>query len=286
VKTSLTHLPEFKQVEINRIVEIIREVVNPEMIILFGSYAKGTYVEDRYIGTDGVSYEYVSDYDFLVVTKTDRQKTFAQESTIMDRVDRYKPPVNLEIHYIDYINEGLGWGQYFFADIVDEGVLLFNTGQVHFVAPRTLSPAEERQKAQDYFDLWFPKSQGFLKGVKFYLSEKELKIGAFNLHQSAESLYYAVLLVFTGYKPKTHNLWKLRKKTKTHSGELFNVFNTDADKYDEHLFDLLKRGYVEARYKENDYNISEEELAVLTQKVERMSAIALEICVKKIASYV
>lgn len=95
MKTSLSHLPENKQHEIQRIAEIIREVVNPEKIVLFGSYAKGTWVEDRYTDKHGTLYGYISDYDFLVVTKDNPEKTYTQESKIMDRVDRYKPPVNL-----------------------------------------------------------------------------------------------------------------------------------------------------------------------------------------------
>lgn len=66
MKTSLSHLPENKQYEIHRIAEIIREVVNPEKIILFGSHAKGTHVEHRYQTKDGIIHEYISDYDFLV----------------------------------------------------------------------------------------------------------------------------------------------------------------------------------------------------------------------------
>jgi hypothetical protein len=38
------------------------------MIILFGSYARGGWVEDVY-GEDGVIYEYRSDFDILVVTE-------------------------------------------------------------------------------------------------------------------------------------------------------------------------------------------------------------------------
>lgn len=48
MKTSLTHLPENKQKEINFLTSIIKELVNPEMIIRFGSHAEGTYVGDRY----------------------------------------------------------------------------------------------------------------------------------------------------------------------------------------------------------------------------------------------
>lgn len=109
MKTSLDHLPIGKQEQILAIAEIIKSVVSPEKIILFGSYAKGGYKEHEYIGGDGTRYEYISDYDFLVVTQASSSKTAEQESLIMDRVDRYRPPLNLEIHSIDYVNEGLGW---------------------------------------------------------------------------------------------------------------------------------------------------------------------------------
>jgi uncharacterized protein len=284
MKTSLDHLPIEKQQEIKHIAQIIKEVVNPEKIILFGSYAKGTYVEDRYRAKDGITYEYISDYDFLVVTKNNPEKTYVQESTILDRVDRYKPPVNLEIHDIEYINEGLDWGQYFFIDILDEGILLHDTANYQFKKARQLSIEEQKKRSSDYFNVWFPKSTGFVKGVKFYLKENELNIAAFNLHQAIESLYYSVLLVFTGYKPKTHNLWKLRKKTKEYSVELFSVFNAETNKADEHLFDLLKRSYLEARYKPQDYVITELELISLIEKAEKMIEIVGKICQERIDS--
>lgn len=284
MKTSITHLSENKQYEIRRIVDIIQEVVSPEKIILFGSHAKGTQVEHRYQTKDGIIHEYISDYDFLVVTQDNPGKTYVQESKIIDRVDHFNPPVNLEIHEIDYINEGLAWGQYFFADIVKEGILLFDSGKVNFVEARVLTVAEEKKKASDYFNIWHPESQGFLKVATFCLSEGDLKIGAFNLHQAAESLYYSLLLVFTGYKPKTHNLWKLRKKTKAYSDELFLVFKAESDKQEEHLFDLLKRGYIEARYKQKDYQITRSELAELIERVKSMSRIVEGLCTSKIES--
>ena len=49
MKTSLSHLPQIKQEQILQIVDIIKEVVAPEKIILFGSYTSGKYVEDNYL---------------------------------------------------------------------------------------------------------------------------------------------------------------------------------------------------------------------------------------------
>jgi len=54
MKTSLDILPKDKQEELQRVVTIIREEFEPEMIILFGSHTRGNWVEDAYIGEDGV----------------------------------------------------------------------------------------------------------------------------------------------------------------------------------------------------------------------------------------
>jgi len=284
MKTSLLHLPENKQYEINRIAEIIREVVNPEKIILFGSHAKGSWVEDRYTDKHGTLYEYISDYDLLVITKDNPEKTYAQEAKIMDRVDRYKPPVNLEIHEVNYINEGLEQGEYFFVDIVSEGIILYDKSKLQFAVPRELTQAQKKEKAQRYFDTWFPQANEFIIDCGHAFNRGNFKKSAFELHQATESLYYATLLVFTDYKPKTHNLWKLRKKSKQYSKELFEVFRAETDKHEEHLFDLLKRGYVDARYR-TDYVITEEELSILIERVKLMNPIVERICKEKIASY-
>lgn len=284
MRTSLNHLPQSKRDQILEIVSIIKEVVAPEKIILFGSYAKGKYVEHRYTGKDGIFYEYISDYDFLVVTRDNNIKEYELEDIVNSRTQHFKQPINLQIHEIDYINEGLEFGQYFFTDIVNEGVLLYDTDIVHFAEPRELTPAEEKEIAQRYFDLWFPGAVAFLRGVQFFLSEGEYKIGVFNLHQATESFYYVTLLVFTGYKPKTHNLYKLRKQAKHLSEELFLLFPIETSKEEKNLFDLLKRGYVDARYKA-DYIITKEELTTLIERVQQIRAIVEQICKEKIASF-
>jgi HEPN domain-containing protein len=284
MKSSLNHLPIGKRNQILRIVEIIQEVMKPEMIILFGSYAKGKYVEHRYIGRDGIMYEYISDFDFLVVTRTNGMPQYELEDIVMHRTQHFKQPINLEVHEIDYINEGLEFGQYFFADIVQEGVLLHDTGLVKFSEPRELTPEEEKEIAQRYYDIWFKRSLEFYIDTENAKSRGNLNKAAFELHQATESLYYATLLVFTGYKPKTHNILKLRKHAKHLSEELFVVFRVETDKDEKNLFDLLKRGYIDARYKE-DYSITEDELTELMIRVKHMQQIAERICKEKIESF-
>ncbi|MBX2896811.1 MAG: HEPN domain-containing protein [Cyclobacteriaceae bacterium] len=283
MKTSLAHLPENNQREILRIVEIIREVADPEKIILFGSYAKGTFTEHTYTGRDGIRYEYVSDYDLLVVTKEAQEKSYELEDKVVNRSRMYRSAVNMEIHDIAYINEGLEQGEYFFVDIIKDGITLHDTGKLHFASPRELTADERKIKAQRYFDNWFPQAAEFIHGTENFLQRESFELGAFMLHQATESLYYSTLLVFTDYKPKTHNLGKLRKQSKLISEELYHVFPAESSKKENHLFDLLKRGYVDARYRD-DYVITKEELILLIDRVKEMQIIVERLCKEKIKS--
>lgn len=282
MKPSFQRLPEKKQQEILQIVEVIKAVVDPEMVILFGSYAKNKFVEDRYV-SDGLQYEYISDYDFLVVTKDSSDRAYTLEDRILEMVDKFEPPVNLEIHSVDFINEGLEWGKYFWVDIINEGIPLFDKGTVKFVEPRVLSLEEKKVKAQEYFDIWFPQASEFLIDAKHAASRGNYKKADFELNQAAENLYYTVLTVFTDYKPKVHNLWKLRKKAKTHSEELHKVFAAETDKNEKRLFELLKQGYIEARYSPRFY-VSEEDFATLVSRVSQMISIVEKICQERIKS--
>jgi uncharacterized protein len=196
MKPSFDQLPPQKQHEIRQIVEVIKQVVEPEKIILFGSYAKNRFVEHRYV-SDGILYEYISDYDFLVVTKNNSEKATTQELQIMQKTEEIEPAINLEIHEIDYINKGLEWGEYFWVDIVNEGLTLFDKQTVQFSTPRQLTAEERKEKAQRYFDTWFPSAIRKLEGAIFYQGKgKEcFKDSVFLLHQATENLFYDALLV-------------------------------------------------------------------------------------------
>ncbi len=284
MKPSFDQLPPQKQNEIRRIVEVIKQVVDPEMVILFGSYAKGTHVDNRYV-SDGILYEYISDYDFLVVTKNNEERATTQELQIMQQTEDIEPAVNLEIHEIDFINKGWEWGNYFWVDIVKEGWVLFDKKTVQFAEPKVLTLEEKKQKAQQYFDTWYPAGIRKLEGAVFYQTKGKdcFRDSVFMLHQATECLFYAMLLVFTDYKPKIHNLWKLRKKAKPFSEDLFLVFRAETDKNEKRLFELLKQGYIEARY-DPIFNITDDDLKILVDKVSIMIPIVEKSCKEYISA--
>jgi len=282
VNTSLEHLPDHKQKHLKEITEIIVKAVDPEKVILFGSHATGRWVEHRYT-EGGITYEYISDYDILVITKSGEQRKDYEVQDLIENRCVYKTPVTVITHDIDFINKMLTEGQYFFTDIEKEGILLYDAGNIPLAERKPLIRSEAKAIAQQYYDQWFISAKEFVEVAAFCLQRQQLKIGAFNLHQATERTYNAIILVETGYKPKTHNLDKLKRYSKRFSEELESVFpyNTPEEK---HLFDLLKRGYIDARYKDH-YEIRAEELAQLIERVSRLQIIAEKICREKIASF-
>ena len=122
VKTDLSHLPPEDQEALRRITERIREVVTPEMIILFGSYARGDWVVDRY-KENGVIYEYISDYDILVVVPTVKDTGKKGRVRLDEKVERdvedavRTTKVNAIAHDIEFLNRKLEEGHYFFSDV-------------------------------------------------------------------------------------------------------------------------------------------------------------------------
>lgn len=119
MKNKLDYLPGHKQAELTQITAMIREVApSAELIILFGSYARNQWMEDKY---DEEHYRYQSDYDILVLveTKSDALQNrleIAIEKIIGDS-EAIKTPVSVIVHDIDFVNKRLTKAQYFFTDI-------------------------------------------------------------------------------------------------------------------------------------------------------------------------
>lgn len=261
MKTDLTHLPEHKQAEL----KAIREAIIPrygeiEMIILFGSYARGNYVEDKY-EDKGITYEYKSDYDLLIITTKNAQAdSDSLTNSISGKLDELNlpTPVNPIFHGIDFVNKELRDGNYFFDEIKRDGVQIFTSNRYQLDEKQPKSSAEQQTKAQKYFDGWFDSANSFLIDYKHGFDRQDYKKAAFELHQAAERYYGTIQLVFTGYKPKTHDLEILGKLAKALDMEFGKVFPR-ATIEERRRFTLLRKAYVEARYN-MDYNISKADL--------------------------
>ena len=292
MKTTLHKLPEHKQSEIKTIVTaLIPRFAEIEMIILFGSYARGTWVEDKYM-EKGNTYEYKSDYDLLIIlSKNGHANSDTLTQSINSRLNELKlaTPVHPIYHGIEFVNNELSEGSYFFGDIKKEGILLFTTSRYQLADKRDMSPAEVLAKAQRDFENWFKTANAFFEDFENNMTKLDKddiyhKQAAFQLHQATERYYGAIQLVFTGYKPKTHNIEELGNLAKACNMEFGKVFPQASPK-ERQSFELLKKAYVDARYN-MDYKISKEDLDYLSERVQLLRKLTEEICNEKIAGFI
>src|SRR3546814_2576187 len=79
--------------------------------------------------------------------------------------------------------------------------------------------------------------------VKFGIEKGHLKKTAFELHQTAESLYHCVLLVVTFYTPHVHNRGFLRTQAERLDRRLVDTWPRER-KADRTLFEKLKEADV------------------------------------------
>ena len=284
MKTALDHLPDNKQLELQRVIEIIREEIDLEMLILFGSYARGDWVED--LDPETLQYRYQSDFDLLVVTETPRQADrIEQNSQLSRRLAKavHRTPVSLIAEDIQFVNRRLRKSQYFYIDIKREGILLYDSGKFQLAEPIEICPKERKKLAEEDFEYWFDSAKGFLKGFRFYLNEEENNKAAFLLHQATESFYGAILLSFTRYKPSTHDIEKLGQRVSSIEPRFLAIFPRSTDE-EKDKFKLLRKAYVDARYKPS-YSITKEQLDWLSERIQELQALTEKLCKEKIASY-
>ncbi|MEP7219456.1 MAG: HEPN domain-containing protein [Bacteroidota bacterium] len=283
MNTNIDHLPEEKQEQLRRAVEIIREEADVEMIILFGSYAAGTWVEEP--GPDPRTFEYQSDFDIYVLVE---DKKLSRKGTLWARVENrlrreVHTPVGLLVDAISAFDSYIREGRYFYTDLRTLGVLLYNSGKFTLAEPRELSPEQRLALAEEDFEYWFKSANSFLLNSRAAIDRDDYTNAAFELHQATERLYSAVLLVFTNYKPKLHDIEKLGQLAGGQAPELVPIFPMGTEE-ERRLFDLLRRAYIEARY-DKKYSIERSELEWLAERVIALNEIVEAVCLRRIGEY-
>ncbi|MPY25011.1 HEPN domain-containing protein [Shewanella psychropiezotolerans] len=161
--------------------------------------------------------------------------------------------------------------------------MLYDTGNFTLDEAKELTTKEHHDLAQEYLDYWLQGADEFFINFRFMLESGFLNKAAFVLHQVTESFYSAILLVFTCYKPNSHDLKKLGGRVASIELEFITVFPMGTEE-DRQRFKLLRKAYVDARYKLS-YVIILEELEWLGERVEYLQALTERLCKAKNASY-
>ena len=296
MKTGLDHLPASKRLELEHVVRVLFEEFEAAQarrsskwnkqarilkLVLYGSYARGGWVDDPVGG-------YKSDYDILIVVNDDNLVDLEYWSAADDRLMRdmtitkaLSAPVNFIVHSLTDVNRQLEKGRPFFIDIIRDGILLYEAEGFCFSQPRDLPPEEARAEAQGHFEKWFDSASGFLEQAKFAKENDRANIAAFEFHQATEQFYHCTLLTLSLYSPKSHRLNFLRGHAEEIAPELVEAWPRD-DKFSRRCFDLLRQAYVNARYSPH-YKVTDEELNWLGERVAMLQELVQTVCERRLA---
>ncbi|TPG38938.1 HEPN domain-containing protein [Sphingomonas koreensis] len=298
MRTDLDHLPAIKQRELERIVEVIfdefraatenaegrRKGARILKIVLFGSYARGDWVDAPLSAN-----QYKSDYDILIIVSqkelTDRAAYWAKAEEWSIRAytieKTLQTPVNFIVHSLHEVNDGLAHGRVFFIEVKRDGIALYEADDSELATPKPKTPKQALESAKEYFQEHLSNSAGFLRIFHFCMTEGDWKRGAFVLHQATENLYQGLLLTLTFYTPYNHNIAFLRSLAEGLDRRLYGIW-PEGNRRERAMFQKLKEAYTKARYSKH-YRIGEEELSWLGERVEELGRIVHQVCSDKIA---
>jgi len=282
VRNDIDHLPSLQRGELERVKQLLlgefadatARATQPWKkngrvlkIILFGSYARNDWVDEPEKG-------YQSDYDLLVIVShpdlTDvADYWYVAEDKIL-RDTTIARPVNIIVHTLEEVNQALSRGEYFWVDIVRDGIVLYELPGSALATPRPLTAADAFEMACAYLSKQLPAVDRWLKLANVSRAESKADVEwakntAFNLHQATETAYACFLLVRTLYFPRSHNIKFLRSLAEDSEPRLIDAWQR-ATRIDRRRFELLKRAYVEARYSAS-YEIGTDDLDALSQSV-------------------
>jgi predicted nucleotidyltransferase/HEPN domain-containing protein len=232
-------------------------------IILFGSYARGTFVDEPHTKKG-----YRSDFDLLIVVNN---RKFTDFSTYWNKaVDRLmrdpkvSTPVSLIVHSLREVNTELRQGRYFFTDIRRDGLALYEIDDEPLAMPGELSAEDAWQIASGYFAERLPGAVSFLDTAKYLTQKSQNKHASFELHQALEQAYSTLLLVLTNYSPPSHSIRFLRGLAEGREADLISIWPNDQQRYIA-WFNILNEAYVKARYSPH-FEISKEALEWLIER--------------------
>ena len=222
------------------------------MVWLFGSYSRGDFINDIAVDDYGFSSEYHSDLDILVVVNGAgfHEKQDGRWPTLM-RVFNNEARLRTQVHAfgisLPRFCKALRYGQYFYREIVEDGLLLHSSG-ITLPNKIPLKPAQLRKFAiKGFMDFFAENALGYQQTFELLYQQESYRLASHHLHQVTENLFHRFLLVFTEKKPRTRALDLLQGMVASYDPAVINVFpyHTPEQK---RLRDLLIAAYVRGRY--------------------------------------
>ena len=300
MRADLDHLPEKQRAELDRVRSFLLDGFESARtsggggtqpwrrngqvlkIILFGSYARTDWVDEPENG-------YRSDFDLLVIVNHEKLTDIADYWWAAEERIQRDPSigrtVNIIVHDLAEVNAALSRGEYFWTDIVKDGVVLHEVPGHPLATPKPLTAEEAHASAVGFAASRLKDIDGWPEDAENWRDrsaegQHARKRSAFHLHQAVETAYACFLLVHTFYFPRSHNIKFLRSLAEDADRRLTAAWPRET-RHDRRRFEFLKRAYVEARYSDQ-YDVTPEDQAALTEAATRLRDLVAGACRERI----
>ncbi|MFT5822415.1 MAG: HEPN domain-containing protein/predicted nucleotidyltransferase [Crocinitomix sp.] len=275
----LSHLPSERITDLEQITQKILDTHRVDIIMLFGSFARGDFKTER-----GKERGKKSDFDILIVVESgDRRKHVV--SKLRGAFKEMEIVVQTLVVNISVVNKALEENQYFYSDIKKEGIELFNSGRYDFASFKGLTAARRREIAEYDFDEWFKGAKTNFDYANIAVERGDWLKASFEFQQCIEMCYTAIEMVFNHYNPHEHNLFALRDRNVRHHKRLKGVFHYDNEEHTK-LFDQLNYAYIGGRYRnEKEFPVDMDKIKFWKQETEAFLKLTEEICLERIEGF-
>ena len=251
--------------EINTLAQKIIQHHPAKKIYLLGSTREKKGIETIFsLTTEGIaSTKY---YFTLVLIEKSKDATL---SIVQDKYENnllHWIPSTVMVIYLDDFTQWLNNGHYFAKSVIEKAALIYEDDDTALPSPAPVNE-EVRKKANELLhSQTLCKVESFLAGAELFRSKEEYKLSVFMLHQAAEQCLRAMLIITIGLRVISHNIDKMLRYASMYTQEAAGIFSKE-NKGNKRLLKLLNAAYLGARYREDNYNITLEELERLTEKV-------------------
>ena len=132
-----------------------------------------------------------------------------------------------------------------------------------------------KARAESDYAMWFERGERHLESFILHRNQGHYRHASYELFQAAEAFYGALLLVFVGEKPWSHDI-RMFQRTAVQCDPLFaHVFADEAE--DERLLMLLYMACMGARY-DRQFSVSKGNLRRLHRRVKLLRDLVERIC--------
>jgi HEPN domain-containing protein len=264
------------QDELNQAVVLLSERYQPERIFCFGHMKAHTMSTGCFRAT----IEQLSHHYFLLMVTSETPR---KESEVQDYVNTHIPElkVTIIVHGSVSVEHAIYQGNSFFIDAYNAGNLLYQKPDVlPLLNCPILNPIKQAIKRENNFLDHYDIATGFLTAADHCCDRGYFKNALFMLHQTVEHTCIALIRLYTGYRPATHSLTKSLNLCRCFSDEPAAFFYSSTME-EKRLFELLSKGYSDARYADK-FVISEDDVSKLRLQLRDFLSLAKTMSYAKI----